>query len=138
MARVAGVDIPDNKRVEVALRYVYGIGPVNAKQIVDQAGVMDNPKVRELSTEPECDGQAGAGRNIVANVLRDLARGAQARQHVDEAQHARLQGRVAEAPRQHLRGPPVQHRQMRVLLPHRGVERAPQLLRARLHRALIQ
>ena len=51
MARVAGVDIPDNKRVEFALRYVYGIGPVNAKQIVDQAGVMDNPKVRELSTE---------------------------------------------------------------------------------------
>ncbi len=51
MARVAGVDIPDAKRIEVALRYIYGIGPVNARSIVAQAGVTDNPKVRELSTE---------------------------------------------------------------------------------------
>jgi small subunit ribosomal protein S13 len=51
MARVAGVDIPDNKRVEFALRYIYGIGPVNSRSIVEQAGVTDNPKVRDLTSE---------------------------------------------------------------------------------------
>ena len=51
MARVAGVDIPDNKRVEVALRRIYGIGPVVALKILDQCAVADNPRVRDLSEE---------------------------------------------------------------------------------------
>ena len=48
MARVAGVDIPDNKRVEFALRSIYGIGPSSAKRIIEQANVEGNPRVREL------------------------------------------------------------------------------------------
>ena len=48
MARIAGVDIPDNKRIEIALRSIYGIGPTIARRITDQASVSGNPKVSEL------------------------------------------------------------------------------------------
>lgn len=51
MARVAGVDIPDNKRVEIALRRIHGIGPTAAIRIASQAGVAGNPKVREVPDE---------------------------------------------------------------------------------------
>lgn len=51
MARVAGVDIPDNKRVEVSLRRIYGIGPTRARQIAERARVEGNPRVGELSDE---------------------------------------------------------------------------------------
>ena len=49
MARIAGVDIPDGKRVEIALRRIYGIGPVLALKVVQQAEVSGNPRVRDLS-----------------------------------------------------------------------------------------
>ena len=49
-ARVAGVDIPNNKRVEVALTYVYGVGPTKAKDILAVTGV-ENKRVRELSED---------------------------------------------------------------------------------------
>ena len=49
MAIVAGVNIPDNKRVEISLRSVYGIGPFQAKQVVQAAGIDGNPKVNDLS-----------------------------------------------------------------------------------------
>ena len=48
MARVAGVDIPDNKRVEIALRRIHGIGPAAAMRIASEAGVSGNPKVHEI------------------------------------------------------------------------------------------
>ena len=48
MAIVSGVNIPDNKRVEISLRSIYGIGPYQAKDIVDRAGIVGNPRVREL------------------------------------------------------------------------------------------
>ena len=44
MARIAGVDLPRDKRVDIALRYIYGIGPVNAKQILERAQI--DPAVR--------------------------------------------------------------------------------------------
>ena len=49
MARVAGVDIPDNKRVEIALRSIYGIGPILAMRIAKRASIEGNPRVRELN-----------------------------------------------------------------------------------------
>ncbi len=52
MARVAGIDIPDNKRVEVALCRIYGIGSVLAIKVLEQAGVTGNPRVKDL---PEQD-----------------------------------------------------------------------------------
>ncbi len=48
MARVAGVDIPDNKRIEIALRRVHGIGPALARKIAAQADLPGNPKVRDV------------------------------------------------------------------------------------------
>jgi small subunit ribosomal protein S13 len=49
MAIVAGVNIPDNKRVEVSLQSIYGIGLSQAKDVVEKAGVEGNPRVKELS-----------------------------------------------------------------------------------------
>lgn len=51
MAIVAGVNIPDNKRIEVSLRSVYGIGPTLAKKVIDAAGIEGNPKVKDLAAE---------------------------------------------------------------------------------------
>ena len=51
MARVSGVDVPNNKRVEIALRYIHGIGPSLAKEVVERAGVEGNPKVKDLTDE---------------------------------------------------------------------------------------
>jgi len=52
MARIAGVNIPSNKHVDIALRYIYGIGPVNAKEICKKVGINSNRRVSEL-TEAE-------------------------------------------------------------------------------------
>jgi small subunit ribosomal protein S13 len=50
MARIAGIDLPREKRLETALTYIYGIGPTSAKKIVAEIGLSDtNPRVRELS-----------------------------------------------------------------------------------------
>lgn len=54
MARVAGVDIPNNKRSEIALTYIYGIGRTSAQTILAKAGIDVNKKVKDLS-EDELD-----------------------------------------------------------------------------------
>lgn len=51
MARVVGVDLPRDKRVEVGLQYIYGIGPTRAKAILAAAGVNPDIRVRELTDE---------------------------------------------------------------------------------------
>jgi small subunit ribosomal protein S13 len=52
MARIAGVDLPRDKRVEVALTYIFGIGPTTSSRILAQTGVNPDTRVREL-TEAE-------------------------------------------------------------------------------------
>lgn len=52
MARIAGVDIPRNKRVDIALTYIYGIGRTSGRQIVEVAGVAPETRVKDL-TEAE-------------------------------------------------------------------------------------
>jgi small subunit ribosomal protein S13 len=52
MARIEGVDLPRNKRVEVALTYIYGIGTSRSKQILDQTSVSPDTRVKDL-TEAE-------------------------------------------------------------------------------------
>jgi small subunit ribosomal protein S13 len=61
MARIAGVDIPDKKRGEIGLTYIYGIGRSSAKRILDQAGIDANKKVSEWNDE-----ESGAIRSIIA------------------------------------------------------------------------
>ncbi|ADH97689.1 30S ribosomal protein S13 [Salisediminibacterium selenitireducens] len=51
MARVAGVDIPRDKRVVVSLTYVFGIGRSKAAQILTEAGVSENTRVRDLTED---------------------------------------------------------------------------------------
>jgi len=51
MARIAGVNIPDNKRVEVGLTYIYGIGRSAAKKVLTAAGVNPETRVKDLSEE---------------------------------------------------------------------------------------
>ena len=51
MARIAGVDLPRDKRLDIALRYIYGIGPTRAYQIVGGAQIDGGTKVRDLSED---------------------------------------------------------------------------------------
>jgi len=51
MARIAGVDVPREKRVEVALTYIYGIGPTRAREILARTGVDPDTRVRDLTDE---------------------------------------------------------------------------------------
>ncbi len=51
MARIAGIDIPRDKKVPYSLRYIYGIGLTTAKEICDKAGVNQEMRVNDLSEE---------------------------------------------------------------------------------------
>ena len=51
MARIAGVNIPDNKRVQISLRYIYGIGPKNAAEICEKLGIPEERRVNQLSDD---------------------------------------------------------------------------------------
>ena len=51
MARIAGVDLPRDKRLDVALRYIYGIGETSAHKVVEGSGVDGATKVRDLSED---------------------------------------------------------------------------------------
>ena len=51
MARIAGVNIPTNKRVTISLRYIYGIGPQNAVEICDKLGIPHERRVNQLTDE---------------------------------------------------------------------------------------
>lgn len=49
MARIAGVNIPTNKRVEIALQYIHGIGPQRAKEILQSVGIEEARRVNQLT-----------------------------------------------------------------------------------------
>ena len=51
MPRIIGVDIPGNKRIEYSLRYIYGIGPAKALEIIAKVGIDRNLMARDLSPE---------------------------------------------------------------------------------------
>ncbi len=51
MARIIGVEIPGEKRVDIALRYIYGIGPVNAKVILEKAGIEPSIRAKDLNEQ---------------------------------------------------------------------------------------
>ncbi len=51
MARIAGVDLPRSKRIEVALTYIYGVGSVRSREILDAVGIDPNRRTYELSDE---------------------------------------------------------------------------------------
>ena len=53
MARIAGVDLPKEKRVEIALTYIYGIGLSSSQKILEKAGVNPDTRVKDLTDEQE-------------------------------------------------------------------------------------
>lgn len=85
MARIAGVDLPRNKRIEVAMTYIYGIGRTTSQKILSQAGVdfsartddlteSELVKIREL-VDQNCNVEGDLRREITMNIKRlmDLA-----------------------------------------------------------------
>ena len=53
MARIAGIDLPREKRIEIGLTYIYGIGRTSANKILAQAGISPDVRVKDLSEEDE-------------------------------------------------------------------------------------
>lgn len=51
MARIAGIDVPRDKRVEIALTYIYGIGPTTSRQILTKTQINRDTRVRDLTEE---------------------------------------------------------------------------------------
>lgn len=51
MARIAGVDLPKDKHIVIGLQYIYGVGPTASRKLLDQAGVDENLKVKDLTEE---------------------------------------------------------------------------------------
>ena len=62
MARIAGVDLPKEKRIEVGLTYIFGIGPYTAAQILKKTGVKEGTRVNNLS-----DGDVAKLRSVIEN-----------------------------------------------------------------------
>ena len=53
MARISGVDLPKDKRIEIGLTYVYGIGRTSAKKILEETGINPDTRVKDLTDEQE-------------------------------------------------------------------------------------
>ena len=53
MARIAGIDLPKDKRIEIGLTYVYGIGRTSAKKILEMTGINPDTRVKDLTDEDE-------------------------------------------------------------------------------------
>jgi small subunit ribosomal protein S13 len=70
VARIAGVDIPRDKRVVIALTYIFGIGPTTSKRILSLAQISPDQRTRELT-----DAQVGKLRDIIAKQLQGRVEG---------------------------------------------------------------
>lgn len=119
MPRIAGVDIPANKRVEFALRYIFGIGPANALDVLKEAGIEIGVKAKELTEEEvarigtviernyQVEGQLR--RAIQSNIarLKDIRcyRGMRHRAHLPvRGQRTRTNARTRKGPRKTVAG----------------------------------
>ena len=75
MARIAGVDIPNQKRVEIALTYIYGIGQTSAKAILEKTGINPDTRAKDL-TEAEVAklrGEIEANYTVEGDLRREVA-----------------------------------------------------------------
>jgi small subunit ribosomal protein S13 len=117
--RISGVDLPANKRVEFALRYIYGIGPTNALAVLKEAGIEVGVKAKELTEEEiarigtviernyQVEGQLR--RTIQSNItrLKDIRcyRGMRHRAHLPvRGQRTRTNARTRKGPRKTVAG----------------------------------
>ena len=80
MARIAGIDLPREKRIEIGLTYIYGIGRTSANKILAQAGVNPDTRVKDLTEEDEAKLREIIGHEYVVegdlrrNVATDIKR----------------------------------------------------------------
>ena len=65
MARIAGIDLPRNKRGEIGLTYIYGIGRSTSRRVLEQAGISDDKKVQDWN-----DDELGLIRNFITEELK--------------------------------------------------------------------
>ena len=80
MARIAGVDLPAEKRIEISLQYIYGIGKVTAQKVLDKAGVERVTRTRDLTDdevrrireaiEQTCQVEGDLRRDVSMNIKR--------------------------------------------------------------------
>ena len=70
MARIAGVDIPREKRIEVALTYIYGIGLTTSKRMLQLSGISPDVRVKDLN-----DAQVGKLRDVIGKQLQGRVEG---------------------------------------------------------------
>ena len=75
MARIAGIDLPREKRIEIGLTYIYGIGRTSANKILAEAGISPDIRVKNLSEEDEAKLREIIGRDYVVegDLRRDVA-----------------------------------------------------------------
>jgi small subunit ribosomal protein S13 len=102
--RIAGVDVPNDKRIEIALRYIYGIGPHLAREVLKETGVDPNIRAKDL-TEDEVSRIAGA-------IDRNYTVEGQLRRHVQQ-NIARLRDIGCYRGMRHRRGLPVRGQRTR-------------------------
>ena len=80
MARIAGIDLPKEKRVEIGLTYIYGIGRTSANKILETAGINPDTRVKDLTDAEEAKLREIIGRDYVVegdlrrNVAMDIKR----------------------------------------------------------------
>ncbi len=65
MARIAGVDLPREKRVEIGLTYIYGIGRVTSRRLLEETGISAETRVRDLS-----DAEVGRLRQVIERMVK--------------------------------------------------------------------
>ena len=75
MARIAGVNIPTNKRVVIALQYIHGIGPSKAKEITEKLGIAAERRVQDLSDQEvlQIRETIDAGYSVEGDLRREVA-----------------------------------------------------------------
>ncbi|MFN8575831.1 MAG: 30S ribosomal protein S13 [Candidatus Sericytochromatia bacterium] len=78
MARIAGVDLPRNKRVEIALTYIFGIGLASSKEIIANTGINPDTRVSNLTDDDiakireEIDRRQEAGKRVEGDLRREI------------------------------------------------------------------
>ena len=80
MARIAGIDLPKNKRIEIGLTYIYGIGRTSATKILAETGINPDTRVKDLTEQDEAALREVIGRDYMVegdlrrNVAMDIKR----------------------------------------------------------------
>src|SRR6266480_4575358 len=107
MARIAGVDLPRDKRLEIGLRYIYGIGPTSAYQIVSGTGIEGGTKVRDLSEEEVLKIREFIDRNfkVEGDLRREVAQDIKRKIEIGCYQGIRHRSRCADSAPTRPRGP---------------------------------